>query len=280
MHNRIHSKKSDRLAYSLAWRYLLSFKKEGVSRSIIENHIEPGDKLRAFSISDAYMRLLESAQNRSMGKGVIGKAIGGIGKLKNILYNFDPKRVVKTYGGKEDILLDVIIKKIPTKKPIRRGKKALWPLYCKTIVSGAAFLSQFESANDLYKWLDVFYSDDRIRPALPLLLSLEIKGIGFPLACDFLKEIGYTEFGKPDVHIKDIFKGIGLVDQKADNYEVYKAIVRVAKNNSVTPYNVDKLFWLAGSGNFYDNKKYVGNEGKIKTDKKEFIESVKRRLSS
>jgi len=140
-------------------------------------------------------------------------------------------------------------------------------------------LAQFKNTDDLYKWIDVFYSDDRIRPALPLLLILEIKGIGFPLACDFLKEIGYKEFGKPDVHIKDIFKGVGLVDQHADNYEVYKAIVRVANSNHVTPYNVDKLFWLIGSGKFYNNKE-IGTQGSIKTNKKKFIKDTKRMLLS
>ncbi|MGO9137238.1 MAG: hypothetical protein ACLQBC_06165 [Syntrophales bacterium] len=278
MHKLRNQKKIDRVAYSLAMRYLLSFRKEGISHKIIQDHVEPtSEKLKANSISEAYRRLLESAQNRSMGAGVIGKAIGGIDNLKDILFNFNPKKVVKSYRGKEDVLLNVIIRKVQTRKPIRRGKRALWPLYCKTIVSGAEFLLKFRNADELYKWINVFYFDKRKRPALPLLLSFEIKGIGFPLACDFLKEIGYMEFGKPDRHIKDIFKGIGLIDQKADDYEVYKAIVRVANSNHVTPYNVDKLFWLIGSGNFYNNKE-IGIKGKIKTNKKQFIKDTKHKL--
>jgi thermostable 8-oxoguanine DNA glycosylase len=52
-----------------------------------------------------------------------------------------------------------------------------------------------------------------------MLISREVKGIGFPLACDFLKEMGFTGFAKPDVHIKTIFK----------------AVIRVAINVGVTP---------------------------------------------
>ncbi|NCD05852.1 MAG: hypothetical protein EOL97_07010 [Spirochaetia bacterium] len=37
--------------------------------------------------------------------------------------------------------------------------------------------------------------------ALPLLISKKISGIGFALACDFLKELGFTDYSKPDVHI-------------------------------------------------------------------------------
>lgn len=87
--------------------------------------------------------------------------------------------------------------------------------------------------------------------ALPMILAAEIDGIGYPLACDFLKELGFINYGKPDVHIIDIFSGIGLCDSKS-----------IAISNSKNNYreglilpkflliNVDKLFWLIGSGKF------------------------------
>ncbi len=54
-----------------------------------------------------------------------------------------------------------------------------------------------------------------------MLLDAEIFGYGFPLACDFLKEIGYVDYGKPDVHLKNIFCELGLVDE-GDDYKVFK----------------------------------------------------------
>ena len=36
----------------------------------------------------------------------------------------------------------------------------------------------------------------------------------------------------------------------------------MASNVGVTPYNVDKLFWLIGSGNIYGNPE-IANNGKI-----------------
>ena len=49
---------------------------------------------------------------------------------------------------------------------------------------------------------------------MPLILAAEIEGIGYTLACDFLKELGFIEYGKPDVHVIEIFVGIGLCPPK------------------------------------------------------------------
>jgi hypothetical protein len=49
-----------------------------------------------------------------------------------------------------------------------------------------------------------------------------------------------------------------------------KAVARVARHADVTAYNFDKLFWLIGSGYFYDNPE-VGLNGRIGRRKKHFI---------
>jgi hypothetical protein len=139
-------------------------------------------------------------------------------------------------------------------------------------------MAQFSSADEFYRWVDFFDTDARARPALPMLLDHEIEGFGFALACDFLKELGYVNFAKPDVHLRDIFVGLGLCLSKAGDYHVFKAIIRVAKNAQVTPYNADKLFWLIGSGFFYDDPS-IGDQGKIGSHKAEFVSWAKERLN-
>ena len=81
-----------------------------------------------------------------------------------------------------------------------------------------------------------------------MMLSHEIDGLGFALSCDLLKELGYANFPKPDVHLRDIFTALGLFEDAGDDYQLFKAIVRVAQHAGVTPYNADKAFWLIGSG--------------------------------
>ena len=83
--------------------------------------------------------------------------------------------------------------------------------------------------------MDFFDEDERARPALPTLLEKEIDGFGFALACDFVKELGYENFSKPDVHVKDIFWALGLSPWGTNDYEVFKAVARVARNVNVTP---------------------------------------------
>ena len=51
----------------------------------------------------------------------------------------------------------------------------------------------------------------------------------------------------------------------------------MAHNADVTPYNADKLFWLVGSGHFYDDP-HIGNKGRIGRHKKGFIEVARERL--
>ena len=51
----------------------------------------------------------------------------------------------------------------------------------------------------------------------------------------------------------------------------------MARNACVSPYNADKLFWLVGSGYFYDDPQ-IGNKGRIGRHKKEFIEMARERL--
>lgn len=236
----------DRKAYELARAYLLSF--DGVTPEILEAHLTPeGDHPPA--LADVYRRLLVSAQNRNMLPGVIGKAIGGIDSLAPLLCDFDPKAVTAKHHNWEAVLDDIVERLRPRGK-INRSRRALWPQFCRTIVAGAQFLAQFESAEAFYEWVEFFDQDDRARPALPMLLSYEIDGIGFALACDFLKEIGYTNFGKPDVHLRKIFDAL-LLSSNDRAYVVFKAIVRVAHNAGVTPFTADRIFWLTASGKFF-----------------------------
>jgi hypothetical protein len=79
------------------------------------------------------------------------------------------------------------------------------------------------------------------------------------------------------VHIKDIFGSLWLCPPGAGDYGVFKAVGRLARNAGVTPYNVDKLFWLIGSGYFYEDP-HIGHKGKIGSLKKQFIEIALKEL--
>ena len=77
--------------------------------------------------------------------------------------------------------------------------------------------------------------------------------------------------------MRDIFTALELCSPKAKDDHIFKAIVRVAKNVNVKPYNVDKLFWLIGSGYFY-NDPQIGKNGRIGRHKSEFIAYAQSRM--
>jgi hypothetical protein len=267
----------DRAAYALAKDFLLqSGVGKGVTPELIEKYLHLLTP-RPHTLAGLYEHILESAQSANMKVGVIGGSIGGVGNLRPVLCDFEPALVLEKYRSGWGGVLDDIVAQLKPKGSIPRTPRSIWPRYCRSVLSGARFLSQFSSADDFYEWVDIFDEDERARPALPLLLAQEIEGFGFALSCDFLNGLGYENFSKPDVHVKDIFGALGLCPQGAGDYEVFRAVARVARNVGVTPYNADKLFWLVGSGYFFDDP-HIGNKGRIGSQKKEFVEVARERL--
>lgn len=265
-----------RQVYEQARSFLLGQIPDRNAATILDHYlIAPDRSQSATSLEDLYQRLLFSAQNANMKAGVIGGSIDGIEKLSPVLHGFNPKAVVKAYGEDADLLLAIIVKRLKPRGKIRLTSQSLWPKYCQTVLSAAEFLCQFTSGEEFYQWANYFYPDTRSRPALPMVLAEEIFGMGYPLACDFLKELGFVNYGKPDVHIKEIFIGTKLCHPKTTDYEYQKVIGQIAEANRVSAYNVDKLFWLIGSGRFYDHPE-LGRQGNIGRGKERFLAKFAR----
>lgn len=265
----------DKKVYLLAKEYCPSRNITGVTAALVERYLNPLSLNPKPTTKEAiYQRILESAQNANMKAGVIGRSIGGVEKLSPILESFNTKAVLDKYASGYETILDDIVEQLKPNGEVRRTSRSIWPQYCKTILSAANFIEQFSSASDFFGWVDFFNKDERARAGLPLLLSREIEGFGFALSCDFLKEMGYVNFPKPDVHLRDIFTALSLCPDKSDDYQLFKAVIRLARHAGVSPYNADKAFWLIGSGNFYADP-HLGNEGRVGRRKKEFIEYAK-----
>lgn len=271
---------TDQHIFNLAQQYLLDLDIPGLDQSLLQKYRHlPGTFERPNALSAIYRQLLLSAQSGGMKAGVIGRALGGAERIGLVLDNFNPGTTLSTYQENWSLLLDTIESDLQPNGRIRRSSRSIWPQYCRTILSAARFLTQFDTAADFFAWADYFDQNNRARPALPLVLSTEIYGFGFALACDFLKELGYLNFGKPDVHIRDIFLALDLVDPQPTDYQLLKAIVRIADHVGQTPYAVDKIFWLIGSGYFYDDPQ-IGQNGRIGRQKQAFIDYVKAQETS
>lgn len=158
-----------------------------------------------------------------------------------------------------------------------QSSRNLWRLLAKGVISGTKFLSSFDDKSEFDTFINKFSLNEYTREALPMLLAKEIDGFGFALACDFLKELGYRDYPKPDVHLIKIFSELKL--SIAVDYEVYKAIIRMSKVVNEDAYTVDKYFWLISTGKFYPDPNDPKKEVKVGGKRDEFIQDTKIRLA-
>ncbi|MDP3385956.1 MAG: hypothetical protein Q8S24_01875 [Eubacteriales bacterium] len=214
------------------------------------------------SINGINLQLCNSLQNRNQMPMVIKFDINRI-TLNEIFFDFEPKKIINFYD--EQSLYSRFKEAFNVKNA--DSPRNLWLQYAKFVLSASRFMSRFKTGKQFDQFIKVFSKNDLTRAALPILLSKEIAGLGFALACDFVKELGYSEYPKPDVHLNTIFSQLDICDN--DDYEVYKAIIRMAAACGKTAYQVDKVFWLISSGRYYLD------DIVIKGKRTEFIERVK-----
>lgn len=247
------------IAWKCAWHHL----ETRVEREKIERHLRPIID-RPQRMSEVYRRLLDSLRNRRH----VATVVGGIEGLQPVLCSFDPNQVREIYGG-DHLALYRRVRQI-VKPNLPTEPKRTWRDFCMGALDGARYLAQFRDAEHFRVVVDLSAEDAQLAPGLPLMLSQEIYGYGFVLACDFLKELGWVSYPKPDVHLNALFSGLGFSD--GTDYATFKAIVRMAEMLDETAYTVDKLFWLIGSG-----KLYLYDE-RFPTDRDSFIEETNAAL--
>ena len=255
------AKEKNIIIYRTAYEYLLSILPEGVSD--LESYFV-GDSREFDSLEKVFEVLLQSAQEYQRLPNVI-QFVKRKDKIRGILYGFDFRKVASC--NPEDLYYKFRETFNVTSKD---SKNNLWYRWSCAVVDSSIFLSQFESIEDFKGFVDLFSYNSTTRMALPLVISTKIRGVGFALACNFLKELGYLNYPKPDVHMIDICVGLGISDKEPAS--VFEAIVKIAEDNGVTPYRVDKVFWLICSGRFYKEDITIGRH------KDEFIALAKEKV--
>jgi len=259
-----------KLTYEIARDYLFNYIPKDhpeLTKFIIRKHLKP--KLKPATLNEVFRILVSTISNRQFMKNVINFKEKE-SALKKTLFNFDPHRTIKRYKNPNNLLAR-LKKHFELNLFSKQNKLRPWKIFSEGIISGAQFLSKFNDKTEFERFVDAFMYSTETKAALPMVLGKLIKGIGFALPGDFLKNIGYKDYPKPDEHLTDIFKELRLC--KSDKqYDVYKSIVEMAEVVGETAYTVDATFWLISSGNFY-------MDGiKIKGHKNEFIKFTRKRL--
>ncbi|MCP4352095.1 MAG: hypothetical protein GY795_42065 [Desulfobacterales bacterium] len=250
--------------FNIGREYLLSF--DDVTEEMVDVQLNAWKNQKLSSLPDVYKAILNHAKNR---RGM-PNSIGDIDNIKHLLHDFDHKKVFELYND-WGAIFDAVIEDdyVPRGRMEKDNNKNHWVIYCKAIYSAAEFLTLFETYDEFSLFIEGFWTNEYTKLSLPLLLSKEIFGFGFALACDFIKENISPEFLKPDTHIRDIALGLGITKSEND-FVIYRDVEKYCHDIDRLPYEVDKLFWLVGSGKFY-----MFNI-KIDSNKFEFINKAKK----
>lgn len=227
--------------YEKSYLFLISeAAKNGITKEMVDEFISKSDVAECNDIVSAYKLLLIIMQDFQMYPNVI-KFKERKDCIYRILHNCDLHYISSL---KEDDLLNRF------KNEFGFEKDTVWKKYCKSIISGAKLMLCFHNDADFKKTFDSFDTNDMTREAFALFLSNKIYNMGFAIACNWLKELGYYKYAKPDTHTKDVCKTLGLVSNN-DDIACFEAMLDVANYSGVEAYKVDKVWWLICSGNFY-----------------------------
>lgn len=208
-----------------------------------------------------YHHLAATAQEYGMAPTVVGRAIGGVASLEPVLFGFDPARVRDAYPspGDWEALLDRIVAELSPRGKLRREPRSVWPRYCRSLITGAHFLARFGTAKRFYTWAEGIERDPARRAELPMLLTSEVEGFGFALSCAFLMELGSENYLKPDVWVIRFCGRLGI-RESADPAVVFAACAELAGLAGVTPFALDRMIWLVGTGDFWLHGAKAGSQ--------------------
>lgn len=233
----------------------------GLSKEDLEMyyHCEPQyDIAHGAKMSDVYKRLLSSLQNRQSLPNIIKFWDPEYEKYyEKTLCQYNPKEVVKKYGGDNGakILFDTLDAQLHWNKEHSK----LPEQWCEGAIGAAKELSKYKDSKDLHKKLMSEAKNGDLMQIAKYWDSLPIKGLGFALSCDFLKEIG-IDLPKPDVHIMAVIKALFYKENEdvseqqltTDFIQLVKAIQKF--DPELTAYKLDKMIWLICTGSFYLHK--------------------------
>lgn len=252
--------------YDMAYSYLVQHLPDGMTEKKLNKYFV-SENANYNSVQELFERFITSAQNyQGMPNAIKFESRKAI--VKKILYGYNLDEILEKWDV-ESLYQHF---RNEFKVTSEDSKMNSWHKWSNSIIDTAKFLKEFKDVNQFKQFAGLFKFNVHTRMALPLLISQKIKGIGFALACDALKELGFVEYPKPDVHLMDIMSEIDMCER--NEIAVFETIVKISDkcretNKSVTPYKIDKILWLIGSGNFYEDNK------QIKSMKKDFIAYMK-----
>lgn len=139
------------------------------------------------------------------------------------------------------------VRKILDEKPNSHFQKYIegWRFFKRNIEELKLFADSLDAdVNNRYKEIN---NDDKTYFTLVNALSdpnsrYKVKGFGIPLACEYLRNLGY-DIPKPDSHICDILFDCSFIPSRSAQEEAYYVMLDLAKVLDCSPAKLDYYLW-------------------------------------
>ena len=249
---------------------------------IIDDYLEPEPKKK--SIQQLYSGYVFTLQNSVMMSNVIK-----LQELDNrFLLNYNCDKIIETYGNSVTKFFKAVKK---DNSHVKTYGRKLWKRFAFGVLDGAKFFSQFKSMRDFDKFIKP-YAQLETEGAIILAQSIgsgHLRGLRFALAMDFLKNSGTSISPycvKPDSHLLNTIPYIGIIKGKHKGFklelEVVRAVGKLSMMSGYSNFEIDKLFWLATSVNFYDHSDIdrLWPKNKISKIRKNLVNLIKSKTKN
>ncbi len=204
------------------------------------------------NIRDIFYQFCGNLQDYNMMPSVIGFLRSDrTNMFKDIFYDYDYKKVIEVYNA--DSLFEKFCDVFPVKN--RDSKNNLWRRYAKSVIDAGYYLDKYKTADAFNQHIEKYAGNFDI----VYDMSKNISGMGFALACNMVKDLGFTDYAKPDTHTKDVIEAMGYA---SDDITVIKAIQDIAVANGDTAFNFDRMIWLVCSGYYFNDNIRIGSHKK------------------
>lgn len=248
---------SNQILYNTAYSMLVKMLPSGIDEESLQEYFA-GDQDNPKDLRDVFIVLIRTAQNYQ--------------RMPNVI-QFDKRkhaigRILKDFDYKYACTLEPIELYNSFRREFGDISEHSWQLWSKAVVDSASLVRSFASINDF----NAFVTGSSNLKSVPITIAGRIRGVGFALACNALKDLGFLDYVKPDVHLIDICVELGISDKNP--IKVFDSMLQIASDNCISPYKLDKVLWLVCSGNFYMN------HIRIKGKKNELIMAIKNAWGS
>ena len=190
--------------------------------------------------------------------------------LRRIFKNYNPQLLGET---DEDELFTECVQTFG--ECVNNGERS-WKIYIGGMVDGASILKRFDNVQSFIDAINDFENThgltfEQYQDVMPTKMraskgtnNWKIYGMKNALACNFLKEIGFANYVKPDTHLKAAFDAVELPYTSDD--DCLRIGRELAASYGVTPYALDRVIWLCCSGHYYRHvqNKLGGGSKKLK----------------